>query len=165
MDRRSFVISTLVLTLAEIAQSRAAETAVPSDKDLAETLQDDVQFERMVLAVWTLFDILSLKQEKPVPQDDMEAFRKTQRQVREKRGPAAELVASGAAKLELPDDVIKSADALLQTLDEFGVRKDSTLAGVLVRSYFLFNKTLIAAGAVPETLCSIYPFRVLCGKA
>ena len=158
MNRRA-LFGLAVTCAASVSLSGAtAQSVPPAPEHLANTLRDDVGFERLLEEAWVLRNLIAMQQGDIVR--SIQEFNALQQKVREQRGAIIELLSSDPAKAKLPDNVLASAEKVVPILDAFGVRSGSELANQLVRTYLEFSTVLAAASLL--SWCDSYPFSVLC---
>lgn len=159
MERRVFLsVTTSLFALLDNVPIVVAQEQLAADA-LVELLRDDQQFDKLIINIWILRAILIIKNNGDM-QEGRKDFSAIVQNIIDNRNQTAQLFSNEPDKASLSSEAEHSIIQLAKIIDEFGIRPDSPFGLLLVQSYTAFIQ--IMALSILDSICSVYPFRILC---
>jgi hypothetical protein len=129
--------------------------------DLKIVLQDNERFAQLMTEVWVLRDLLALQAGGNISAEATE-FQTLQDRLRDQRTTILEKLGEQQPNVQFPQQVVATADRFSQSLEQFGVQRNSQLGQRLTTASMLYN-TALSVGSL-GSLCDLHPFRAICSQ-
>jgi hypothetical protein len=158
MMLRTTIAAALLLVSMHILTAAAQQASPP---DLKTVLQDDERFAQLMTEVWVLRDLLALQTGGNISAEATE-FQALQDRLRDQRTTILEKVSEQQPNVQFPQQVVATADRFSQSLEQFGVQRNSQLGQRLATASMLYI-TVLSVGSL-GSLCDLHPFRAICSQ-